>query len=306
LISQIQTIEDTTGLEIVKGTRCYQFSCPSSPGNSGGPLVDARGEVLGVVDWQRTDAQNLNFAVPISYVLGLDTTLPTQPWAAVKTDMAAALPTMPVEHFSKDFKVPSKPPFDIAPLGDFIAISASPDSFVVSEKGKARTRASGDDAITPGQYFVTPQGVLEFNAADRGKTLTLGYDYQPHRIAVMTDDLVESIVGTKLQPLGDIPVSGPKVEAAIKEVVRGGMKLSDLAVQFGCSRVLVIAPDYLFDDARGLVTVSLKVLYEDVAGQKLIAAQGSQDAQAAGLLFGGPKRTQRDLAKALVADLVGL
>jgi|GEM_PF-5806821 len=44
--------------------KLYQFTCPVSPGNSGGPLLDAAGHVLGIVSWQLRDAQNLNFAVP--------------------------------------------------------------------------------------------------------------------------------------------------------------------------------------------------------------------------------------------------
>jgi S1-C subfamily serine protease len=76
LVSQIQTID---------GIKYYQFSCPASPGNSGGPLVNGKGEVIGVVSWQLRDGQNLNFAIPVSYVLGLDSTLPTQPWSSVTT-----------------------------------------------------------------------------------------------------------------------------------------------------------------------------------------------------------------------------
>ena len=41
-----------------------RFSAPASPGNSGGPLVDAQGRVLGVVV-RKSGAENLNFAVPI-------------------------------------------------------------------------------------------------------------------------------------------------------------------------------------------------------------------------------------------------
>lgn len=72
LVSQVQVIE---------GVKYIQFSCPASPGNSGGPLLDSDGLVLGVVSSQRTDAQNLSFAVPSEYILGLDSSLPTRPWA---------------------------------------------------------------------------------------------------------------------------------------------------------------------------------------------------------------------------------
>ena len=41
-----------------------RFSSPASPGNSGGPLVNAKGEVVGVVV-MKNSSENLNFALPI-------------------------------------------------------------------------------------------------------------------------------------------------------------------------------------------------------------------------------------------------
>ena len=48
-----------------------QTSSPISPGNSGGPLVNSRGQVIGVNTWIQTDAQNLNFAVSATSLLEL-------------------------------------------------------------------------------------------------------------------------------------------------------------------------------------------------------------------------------------------
>lgn len=45
-----------------------RFSAAASPGNSGGPLVDREGRVLGVV-LRKSQNENLNFALPISEVL---------------------------------------------------------------------------------------------------------------------------------------------------------------------------------------------------------------------------------------------
>ena len=45
-----------------------RFSAPASPGNSGGPLVDAQGRVIGII-LMKTEAENLNFALPISEAL---------------------------------------------------------------------------------------------------------------------------------------------------------------------------------------------------------------------------------------------
>lgn len=75
LVSQVRQLE---------GYKNIQFTCAASPGNSGGPLVNAKGEAMGVVSWQTKDGQNLNFAIPIAYVMALDSSLPTQPWDAVR------------------------------------------------------------------------------------------------------------------------------------------------------------------------------------------------------------------------------
>ena len=46
-----------------------QFSAPSSPGSSGGALLNNRGDLLGIISWGRTDGQNINFATPNSYFM---------------------------------------------------------------------------------------------------------------------------------------------------------------------------------------------------------------------------------------------
>ncbi|HEY4091264.1 MAG TPA: trypsin-like peptidase domain-containing protein [Luteibacter sp.] len=45
-----------------------RFSAPASPGNSGGPLIDDKGKVIGVV-LRKSPSENLNFALPISAVM---------------------------------------------------------------------------------------------------------------------------------------------------------------------------------------------------------------------------------------------
>jgi hypothetical protein len=45
-----------------------RFSAAASPGNSGGPLLDAEGRVLGVIT-MKSPGENLNFALPIANVL---------------------------------------------------------------------------------------------------------------------------------------------------------------------------------------------------------------------------------------------
>ncbi|MCR9206579.1 MAG: serine protease, partial [Halobacteriovoraceae bacterium] len=49
-----------------------RFSSPASPGNSGGPLVNSKGEVVGVIV-MKNNSENLNFALPVSEIKNTST-----------------------------------------------------------------------------------------------------------------------------------------------------------------------------------------------------------------------------------------
>ena len=51
-----------------EGVKVIQTDAAVNPGNSGGPLVNSRGEAVGVGGFKIRAAENLNFAVPINYV----------------------------------------------------------------------------------------------------------------------------------------------------------------------------------------------------------------------------------------------
>ena len=71
--------EGTVSDGIVSGIRgegnnkWIQITAPISPGNSGGPVLNSKGEVIGIVSrgYQGDYAQNLNFAVPSNYLRAL-------------------------------------------------------------------------------------------------------------------------------------------------------------------------------------------------------------------------------------------
>jgi hypothetical protein len=50
------------------GSTVLQTDASVNPGNSGGPLVNNKGQAVGVVSFQLNSAQGLNFAIPINYV----------------------------------------------------------------------------------------------------------------------------------------------------------------------------------------------------------------------------------------------
>ena len=53
------------------GTKALQTTAAASPGSSGGPLLNVRGEVIGVLTYSLVEGQNLNFAIAINYVRGM-------------------------------------------------------------------------------------------------------------------------------------------------------------------------------------------------------------------------------------------
>lgn len=65
-----QTMKSSTG--VISGRETYgsysliQITAPVNPGNSGGPLINAQGEVIGITIATVPGAQNIGFAIPIN------------------------------------------------------------------------------------------------------------------------------------------------------------------------------------------------------------------------------------------------
>jgi len=73
-----------------EGYKVFQISAPISPGSSGSPVFDERGQVIGIATATVKEGQNLNFAIPIKYARG----------------MVSEKEKMTLEEFSKTAKPP--------------------------------------------------------------------------------------------------------------------------------------------------------------------------------------------------------
>jgi hypothetical protein len=54
-----------------EGFKVIQTDAATNPGNSGGPLVNSQGKVIGVLSFKRKQAENLNFAISVNYIRGM-------------------------------------------------------------------------------------------------------------------------------------------------------------------------------------------------------------------------------------------
>jgi S1-C subfamily serine protease len=88
LISQIRSVQ---------GFLQYQLSCPISPGNSGSPVFNQRGEVIGIASWTKAGAQNLSFAIPTQVFIRLNVFERPTTWAQLAATTCPAPRTSVME-----------------------------------------------------------------------------------------------------------------------------------------------------------------------------------------------------------------
>ena len=75
IVSAIRKIEEDTLLQI---------TAPISPGSSGGPILNSEGDVIGISVATFKGGQNLNFAIPVSYLSNLLTNVKSVKALSVK------------------------------------------------------------------------------------------------------------------------------------------------------------------------------------------------------------------------------
>jgi|CXWL01.1.fsa_nt_gi S1-C subfamily serine protease len=131
------------------GMKIFQISVPLSNGSSGGPLIDFKGEVMGITTASMSGGENLNFAVPINYVR----ILLKKPFDASRMQLE---PWQIEQHRSEGFSNhPSEATHDyVVQKGDSLYSIAK--RFRTSVKALIRINHLKDTKIIIGQRLILP------------------------------------------------------------------------------------------------------------------------------------------------------
>jgi len=79
----------------------YQISAPVQPGNSGGPLFDSQGNLIGIINAKHGGAENASYAVKTSYLTNLIDLLPSPPKLQTVNSLTGKTLTQQVELVKK-------------------------------------------------------------------------------------------------------------------------------------------------------------------------------------------------------------
>lgn len=258
------------GVLLREGQRVIQTDCPVNPGNSGGPLTDDRGAVVGVVSAKLVSlaVEGVGFAVPINYAKALlddhgvayktevSVEHPSGPELAKRVCASVALvvtrpkpivmaiPDPPVRWLTTECRVPTREPFTVDPFGPFLRPNVVLPSLTVNIGRASLTRVQDEAALAPKTFWANPLGVLKFNRAQRGTRLQVSCYFQPRRIAIVASDEAAEVAETVLGRWGHETVRGAEVSAQVQEALRAKDRpevvMARLAEQLKCRQMLVL------------------------------------------------------------------
>ena len=75
------------------GTVWAKLEGDTPPNNSGSPLIDDQGAVVGIMALRKPAEKIVGFMIPARFILALDSSLPTQPWSQIPSSVPLPQPT---------------------------------------------------------------------------------------------------------------------------------------------------------------------------------------------------------------------
>jgi S1-C subfamily serine protease len=166
-----------SGAPIIDGHRRLQTDTPVNPGNSGGPLADVNGQVVGVVSFKLVgnSIQGVGFAVPTSETLAaLGLTIGDKTDPKLSTETAIMPKKEAPERF--DDEPDEKPSLD--PIGDARrAEMLAREQAEAKRRAELRAREEARDRITPGYVPVLRWGGVALTAVGLVTVLATNSSY---------------------------------------------------------------------------------------------------------------------------------
>jgi trypsin-like peptidase len=176
------------------GYRLFQLSTPISHGSSGSPVFDAKGEVVGLIESTIEEGQNLNFAIPIDYAVGMLSSKEIRPLVSIYEPEPPSEPESRLASKVEPTIVPTAPESlkrdAIVYLGDKVGKWTKEDAEKeLGEPIDRRDALSGATIIGDVYKYKSPApgfAAIELNFDRTRKSLTAAYFYYDHLVAWTT------------------------------------------------------------------------------------------------------------------------
>ena len=131
-----------------EGSQVLQTTAAISPGSSGGGLFDKGGRLIGITTSQMPDGESLSFAVPVNYVRGMLSVVPTMSLTELKAQQSSGVAD------SNAAAGASTTPLGSVPLLASAYTRVSGETAMVSQSGKTAVVKFSKDGVVYGTSIV--------------------------------------------------------------------------------------------------------------------------------------------------------